>query len=775
MKKAFRIFLTEKQLYELTAFLHCIRIDMFIYVFASMVLSFLLIIGCNKDNPTSPPDQTLLQGNEAFHASAVAGYQTVGAGASYPLTALQLSSPTGSLIHNLSISNNILHSLSSALYKHNSNLIDSLEFVPYLNLYGGAGFNGNILVMSFYYDAAGTQSAGNVTVTLPTDITNPLDPTSYASYPANITIDLNITGGNLPCKGNLLIIFTGGSGANTMTGTNTLTKDNVVFTLNLALDDQMNATGTITIKESGATIEATNVQGKVFDNLSCDIKISPYGWTGTGILNLITGSMTANVNTGTGISTAASDSVGSLNIKYADGTQEIVVNALAGGLTGGGTQIGLPANVLATDGTPQSTVINTSFSSPLVALVEDKNGNPVSGVTVTFASPQSGQSGTFAGGVTTKTATTNAVGQAQVSITANSTVGEYNVTASVTGVSSTAIFTLTNTDSGSNFGYNEPLFYTSSQRTIVTINNNGHLVGYLPSLTSSVYSIPVYWSSPTSQPQSLQISAGDSSDIVNGFNDNDQIVGNGYYNYSNGQQAPTNPVYWSSPTATPTILAVPSNIQYAIATSINNSGQIVGFAITNSNSIAPLYWSSPTNTPEILQTIPSTRIAPKFIGPNGNIIAGFISSFDYGYNAAFWSSPTAAPVVLQGITGSVIVSPLSVNSAGVIVGYCQDSNNQTPVMWTNANASPQTLPLPFGQSLIGYYYAASINTAGVIVGSVGNGYGGGDCTIWQNGQVKDLAVLTNNYSLGPAQIVTDQGWILGIAYYGNNQYILIPK
>jgi len=737
-----------------------------------ILLSFMAMNGCKKDSPS--PDDQILQGNQAFHAGVIAGYQTLGAGVSYPFKALQLASPTGSVIHGLSFSNNLLHSIGSAINNRNSNLTDTLEFVPYLNLYGGYVFNGNILLMSFYSDASGTLSAGNITVTLPTDITNPLDPTSYASYPANITIDLNITGGNLPCKGNLLIIFTGGSGANTMTGTNTLTRDNVIFTLNLALDNQMNATGAITIQESGATIEATNVHGPAFGNLTCDIKINPYGWTGTGELNLITGSMSVQVNTGSGTSSATSDSLGNLNINYADGTHEIVVNALAGNLTGGGTQAAPPASIQATSGTPQSTVVNTTFASPLVATVKDNKGIPVSGVTVNFTAPSTGQSGTFTGGATTQTKTTNTQGQAEVPFTANATTGSYNVIASVTGVAATAIFSLTNTSS-SNTGYNEPLLYTSSQRTIVTINNHGQSVGYLPPPAGTGYNVPVYWSTPTSQPNTIQIPEGDSSADVNGVNDNGEIVGNGYYNYPNGQQEPTRPVYWSGPTAIPAILAVPANTQFAIATSINNSGQIVGFAITSTNSISPLYWASPTDTPEVLQTIAGTRIAPNFIGANGNIIAGFITNYDNGYNIAFWPGHTAQPVVLNGLAGSVIVNPVSVNATGSIVGFCQDASNQTPVMWANANASPQVLPLPSGQSMIGPYYAASINSAGVIAGSVGNGYGGGECTVWKNDQVQDIAVLTNNFSLGEAKLITDSGWILGTAYYGYNQYILIPR
>lgn len=735
-----------------------------------MLFCFLLINGCRKDSPN-----TILQGNKAFHASAVAGYQTVGAGVSYPFKALQLASPTGSLIHSLSTSNNLLHSIGSALIKRNSDVSESLEFVPYLNLYGGYEFNGNILLMSFYYDATGMQSAGNITVTLPTDISNPLDPTSYASYPANITIDLNITGGNLPCLGNLLIIFTGGTGANTMTGTNTLTRDNVIYTLELALDNQMKATGSITIQESGATIEATNVQGPAFGDLTCDITINPYGWTGTGKLNLITGSMSAQVNTGSGASSATSDSLGNLNINYADGTQEIVVNALSANLTGNGTQNGSPSSIVATSGTPQSAAVNTAFTSPLVAKVKDKNGNPATGVTVTFTAPSTGQSATFAGGGTTQTETTNAQGQAQVPVIANAATGSYNVIASVPGVVESAVFSLTNTNSGSNTGYNEPLFYSSNQRTIVTINNNGQSIGYLPPPAGSGYKVPVYWSTLAGQPKTIKIYEGDSSAALNGFNDNGSIVGNGYYNYPNGQQVPTIPLYWSSPTAIPLKLAVPANIQFAIATSINNSGQIVGFGITSSNSVSPLFWAGPADTPEVLQSLAGTRIAPNFIGANGNIIAGFVSTYDNGYSVAFWSGHTTQPAVLKGLAGSILVNPISVNAAGLIVGFCQDANNQTPVMWADANASPQTLPLPFGQSLNGSYYAASINSAGVIAGSVGNGYGGGECAVWKNDQVQDIAVLTNNFSLGEAKLITDSGWILGTAYFGYNQYVLIPK
>jgi hypothetical protein len=80
-------------------------------------------------------------------------------------------------------------------------------------------------------------------------------------------------------------------------------------------------------------------------------------------------------------------------------------------------------------GAPQQAILGSAFAKPLVALVTDANGLPVSGVTVTFVQ-QGGQSGfcTFAGGV--NTAVTNGSGLAtSAAITAGGTAGQYPVSA----------------------------------------------------------------------------------------------------------------------------------------------------------------------------------------------------------------------------------------------------------------------------------------------------------------------------------------------------------
>lgn len=99
--------------------------------------------------------------------------------------------------------------------------------------------------------------------------------------------------------------------------------------------------------------------------------------------------------------------------------------------------------ITATSGSSQSATTNAAFQNPLVATVTT-GGTPTSGVTVTFAAPGSGASGSFAGGVTT--ATTNSSGVAtSPAFTANSQIGSYMVTASVSGASTPASFSLTNT------------------------------------------------------------------------------------------------------------------------------------------------------------------------------------------------------------------------------------------------------------------------------------------------------------------------------------------
>ena len=84
---------------------------------------------------------------------------------------------------------------------------------------------------------------------------------------------------------------------------------------------------------------------------------------------------------------------------------------------------GTAASIAVSSGSPQSTKVGTAFAQLLKAIVKDSNGNPVSGVSVTFSAPsQNGASGTFAGDVNTATTDANGIATSVV-FTANGNTG----------------------------------------------------------------------------------------------------------------------------------------------------------------------------------------------------------------------------------------------------------------------------------------------------------------------------------------------------------------
>ncbi len=98
-------------------------------------------------------------------------------------------------------------------------------------------------------------------------------------------------------------------------------------------------------------------------------------------------------------------------------------------------------------GSGQSAVVNTAFAQPLTVRALDAGGNPVAGVTVTFAAPATGATGSFAGGVVT--AVTDASGYATSPLfTAGSVWGSYQITASA-GAAAPVSFVMTNTPNAS--------------------------------------------------------------------------------------------------------------------------------------------------------------------------------------------------------------------------------------------------------------------------------------------------------------------------------------
>jgi hypothetical protein len=125
------------------------------------------------------------------------------------------------------------------------------------------------------------------------------------------------------------------------------------------------------------------------------------------------------------------------------------ITATQSGVTSNSFQLtvlpGTPASISVSSGSGQSATVGMAFAGQLQALVKDGGDDAVPNASVTFTAPSNGASGTFANGLATYTTTTNGSGIAtSLTLTANATAGSYSVTAAVTGVTTTASFSLTN-------------------------------------------------------------------------------------------------------------------------------------------------------------------------------------------------------------------------------------------------------------------------------------------------------------------------------------------
>jgi uncharacterized repeat protein (TIGR01451 family) len=123
---------------------------------------------------------------------------------------------------------------------------------------------------------------------------------------------------------------------------------------------------------------------------------------------------------------------------------DVTATLISGG--GGTTTFGLtntagaPTAIAVVSGTPQTQQVNTAFAAPVVVEVRDAFGNLVSGAPVTFTAPATGATAT----PSAPTANSGKGGHAQVTVTAGTVIGSYNLIASIAAGPSVS-FALTNT------------------------------------------------------------------------------------------------------------------------------------------------------------------------------------------------------------------------------------------------------------------------------------------------------------------------------------------
>jgi hypothetical protein len=226
---------------------------------------------------------------------------------------------------------------------------------------------------------------------------------------------------------------------------------------------QAKGTGSFSVS---VTVEDANGVTVTNDN-SDNVTLAIASGSPSGTLSC-TGGLTATVSSG------VANFTGCAITKTGSGYQ---LTASSGSLTPANSNsfsitAGTASQVVATSGGGQSATAMATFANPLVATVEDVNGNPVSGVAVTFAAPSSGTSVTFASSGCTSNphpyscvATTGGNGQATSSaFTANGALGGYSISASAAGASS-ASFSETNA--------------ATAISSLVTANGTGGTVGQI--------------------------------------------------------------------------------------------------------------------------------------------------------------------------------------------------------------------------------------------------------------------------------------------------------
>jgi hypothetical protein len=590
-----------------------------------------IILGCGGSGGTG----TAPTGNEAVRSASLGCYQSLGAGVAFPFAALVASAPTGSMVKTAAL-------LSPRYAKYAMGLKrTSLTEVSDLGLYTDGGvITGSKDVISYYTDAAGAVSAGQMILTTAAGTFD------YASYPAKVTVVVNVTGGNLPCTGTATITFDGPSGTNTMQGTLDLTKNKESVTIDLALSATLAVSGTMNISENSTTIYATNVSGNLGGNLPFDFTIAPQGFAGTGTINLVNSTISLTFTNPKSAGCAVNSS-GDLVLTYPDGTSETVNNPLSATLLAGGSTTG-------------------------------STGTTTSGTTSTTS-----------GGTTTTTTTTGGT----------SGLAGYNVTQIASGAMAISAVSpngqMVGQDSKGNFVYwssptaaAKALTLTSSATVqhLCAINNSGHILAAATDQQSADLT-PLFWSSYAKTPTEMtpvgSTSASVSSQMY--LNANDQVL----VGYGN--------LYYASPTSSPISI---NGLQSLCG--ISDAGAVCGLGADGSFKVFPS--APPTGTPisnganfqqgfvgaagtlalnlggSISVATPSSYNLTSLQVPTGYYDAWSLGvgptnqTYGYSYNGDtvigdLWTSNSAQPLTFQGVGKyATNVVLFETSSGGLIIG-----------------------------------------------------------------------------------------------------------
>ncbi len=322
-----------------------------------------------------------------------------------------------------------------------------------------------------------------------------------------------------------------------------------------------------------------------------------------------------------------------------------------------------PASITITGGNNQSVDTSQAFGSPLTVQVEDADGNPVAGVSVTFTAPASGASAVFSTTTNTITVTTDSSGDASTgSFSANATPGmNYTVTATASGGTSPSTnFTLTNQSVAPTA--NNQSVTLAEDATNFPITLTGSDPNNLP-LTYTVTSDPTNGTLSGTAPNLLYTPAP-------GFFGTDSFQ----FTDNNGTLTSNTATVSITVVGTPTANAQSVNVAENIATPITLTG-------------------SDPNTPPLSLTYTVTS------GPTNGTLSGTAPNLTYTPNAGYFGTDsfqftdtngtaTSAPAT---VTITVVGTPTA-NSQSLTIA--QDSTNDV-ITLTGSDPNTPALPLTY--------------------------------------------------------------------------------
>lgn len=191
---------------------------------------------------------------------------------------------------------------------------------------------------------------------------------------------------------------------------------------------------------------------------------------------------------------------------------------------------------------------------------------------------------------------------------------------------------------------------------------------------------------------------------------------------------------------------------YASGYTINNADLVAGMAYNSLGGLERVLWNNGAMT-TIPNFDPSSTLIPTKLNEGGHLILNeYIGKSSVNY--AIWREPNGTYHQLPPFPGGdpLRVHALSINTAGLIVGYARESNLGPfhGVIWQNGS---------FLQD-IGLVLPQDINDLGQVVGGTAS-----TAFLWQNGTFTDLGALSPG-AVSSAYAINNTGTIVGTSNGG---------